>query len=150
MDRVKITVLATLLGVIYAYLSVYIISIGAAIALPANIFAPIAKVSPIFAFADIITTALPLIMVYFLFAFIVKYFNSNKHYLPFLVLLAPFCLQHTFFFVDMEQPQSWLYTIGTILPRYIAIVFCMLLKRQRIQLRLDNKKRKLGFYITTA
>ena len=127
MDRVKITVLAALLGVLYAYLSVYIISIGVAIAVPANILAPIAKVSPIFAFAfafaDIITTALPLIMVYFLFAFIVKYFNSNKHYLPFLVLLTPFCLQHIFFFVDMGQPQSWLYTLGTTLPRYIAIMF---------------------------
>tara|TARA_B110000438_G_C15805044_1_gene646902 strand:- start:2431 stop:2655 length:225 start_codon:yes stop_codon:yes gene_type:complete len=74
-------VLAALLGILYAYLSVYIISIGAAIAVPANILAPIAKVPPTFAFAlvDIITTALPLIMVYFLFAFIVKYFNSNKH-----------------------------------------------------------------------
>jgi hypothetical protein len=125
MDRVKITVLAALLGVLYAYLSVYIISIGVAIAVPANILAPIAKVSPIFAFAlvDIITAALPLIMVYFLFAFIVKYFNSNKHYLPFLVLLTPFCLQHIFFFVDMGQPQSWLYTLGTTLPRYIAIMF---------------------------
>ena len=37
MDRVKITVLAALLGVLYAYLSVYIISIGVAIAVPANI-----------------------------------------------------------------------------------------------------------------
>tara|TARA_R110002124_G_scaffold179333_2_gene347005 strand:+ start:20025 stop:20426 length:402 start_codon:yes stop_codon:yes gene_type:complete len=118
-------VLAALLGILYAYLSVYIISIGAAIAVPANILAPIAKVPPTFAFAlvDIITTALPLIMVYFLFAFIVKYFNSNKHYLPFLVLLAPFCFQHIFFFINIGQSQNWLFTIGTIMPRYIVIVF---------------------------
>lgn len=117
--------LAALLGILYAYLSVYIISIGAAIAVPANILAPIAKVPPTFAFAlvDIITTALPLIMVYFLFAFIVKYFNSNKHYLPFLVLLAPFCFQHIFFFINIGQSQNWLFTIGTIMPRYIVIVF---------------------------
>tara|TARA_R110000787_G_scaffold74694_1_gene165906 strand:+ start:17674 stop:18075 length:402 start_codon:yes stop_codon:yes gene_type:complete len=118
-------VLAALLGILYAYLSVYIISIGAAIAVPANILAPIAKVPPTFAFAlvDMITTALPLIMVYFLFAFIVKYFNSNKHYLPFLVLLAPFCFQHIFFFINIGQSQNWLFTIGTIMPRYIVIVF---------------------------
>ncbi|UUO24948.1 hypothetical protein FGD67_18325 [Colwellia sp. M166] len=117
--------LAALLGILYAYLSVYIISIGAAIAVPANILAPIAKVPPTFAFAlvDMITTALPLIMVYFLFAFIVKYFNSNKHYLPFLVLLAPFCFQHIFFFINIGQSQNWLFTIGTIMPRYIVIVF---------------------------
>lgn len=117
--------LAALLGILYAYLSVYIISIGAAIAVPANILAPIAKVPPTFAFAlvDMITAALPLIMVYFLFVFIVKYFNSNKHYLPFLVLLAPFCFQHIFFFINIGQSQNWLFTIGTIMPRYIVIVF---------------------------
>lgn len=124
MDRVKVTVLAVFLGVLYAYLSVYIIGFGAAIAIPESILTPIAKVAPILAFAmvDLITIGLPLIVIYFLFVLGVKYLNASKSYLPYLALFAPFFIQHIYFFVIMGQPQDWVYTLATILPRYIAIL----------------------------
>lgn len=124
MDRVKITVLGIFLGILYAYLSVDIIGIGAAIAIPASILTPVAKAYPTFTFAsvDLITIGLPLIVVYFLFVLIIKYFNSSKSYFPYLVLLVPFCIQHIYFFVIMGQTQDWVYTLATIMPRYIAIV----------------------------
>jgi hypothetical protein len=41
MDKLKITSTAILLGVLYSYLSIYIIGIGAAIAIPSNILEPL-------------------------------------------------------------------------------------------------------------
>jgi hypothetical protein len=125
MDRGKVTALAILLGALYAYLSVYIIGIGAAIAIPASILTPVAKAYPTFAFAmvDLITIGLPLIVVYFLFVLSLKFFNSSKSYFPYFLLLLPFCIQHIYFFVIIGQNQDWAYTLATIMPRYIAIVF---------------------------
>ncbi|WP_298445864.1 hypothetical protein [uncultured Ferrimonas sp.] len=124
MDRVKITMLAIFLGVLYAYLSVYIIGIGAAVAIPASILTPVAKAYPTFAFAmvDLITIGFPLLIVYFLFVLIVKYFNSSNSYFPYLALLVPFFIQHIYLFVIMGQPQDLAYTLATIMPRYIAIL----------------------------
>jgi hypothetical protein len=53
----------------------------------------------------------------------IKYFNSSKSFFPYLALLHPFCIQHIYFFVITGQPQEWAYTLVTIMPRYIAIVF---------------------------
>jgi hypothetical protein len=125
MDRTKTTVVATLLGIFYAYLSVYIIGFGAAIAIPASLLTPIAELDLILAFAmaDIITIAIPLIIVYFIFVFTVKYFNSSNSYLPFLALLAPFCIQHIYFWINIEVVQDLAYVLSTTMPRYILIIF---------------------------
>jgi hypothetical protein len=64
MDRVKVIILSSFLGILYAYLSIYIIGFGTAIAIPASILAPAAKAAPTFAFAtvDLITIGLPSIV----------------------------------------------------------------------------------------
>ena len=98
MDRVKVTITAVFLGALYAYLSIYIIGFGAAIAIPASVLAPVAKAAPTFAFAmvDLITIGIPLIVAYSLFVMTIKYFNSSKSYFPYLILLLPFCIQHIY------------------------------------------------------
>jgi hypothetical protein len=53
----------------------------------------------------------------------IKYFNSSKSFFPYLALLLPFCIHHIYIFVITGQPQVWAYTLVTIMPRYIAIVF---------------------------
>lgn len=87
-DRLKVIVIAIFLGVLYAYLSIYIIGIGAAIAIPASILTPVVKAYPIVAFAieDLITIGLPLSAASFIF-----------------------------FFVIMGQTQDWVFTLGTVL-----------------------------------
>ena len=64
MNRVKATILASFLGILYVYLSIYIIGFATAIAIPTSILAPAAKAAPTFAFAtvDLITIGLPLIV----------------------------------------------------------------------------------------
>ncbi|MGB0937147.1 MAG: hypothetical protein ACPGTQ_06800 [Colwellia sp.] len=135
MDRAKVTVLAIFLGTLYAYLSVYITGIGAAISIPASILTPVAKAYPIFAFGivDLITIGLPLIVVYFLFALMVKYFNSSKSYFPYMALLIPFYVISFYSLATIEQSQDWAYTLGKITPRYIAtIAFAIYFVKQTI------------------
>jgi hypothetical protein len=69
MNRLKVIIIASLLGVLYAYLSIYIIGIGAAIAIPANILTPVVEAYPTVAFAtvDLITIGLLLIAASFVF-----------------------------------------------------------------------------------
>jgi hypothetical protein len=124
MNRLKVIIIASFLGVLYAYLSIYIIGIGAAIAIPANILTPVVEAYPTVAFAtvDLITIGLPLIAASFVFLVAVRYFNSRNSYFPYLVLFVPFCIQHIYLFVIMGQLQDWVFTLGTVLPRYIAIL----------------------------
>ena len=124
MNRLKVIVIAIFLGVLYAYLSIYIIGIGAAIAIPASILTPVVKAYPTVAFAmvDLITIGLPLVAASFIFLVAVRYFNPRKSYFPYLVLLVPFCIQHIYFSIIMGQHQDWVITLGTVLPRYIAIL----------------------------
>lgn len=136
MDRTKTTVVASLLGISYAYWSVYIIGFGAAIAIPASLLTFIAELDPIFAFAiaDIITIAVPLIFVYFLLVLMIKYLNSSNSYLPFLVLFAPFCIQHLYFWMNMEFTQDWVYVLSTTMPRYILIIlFALYFVKQTVE-----------------
>ncbi|MCO4798145.1 MAG: hypothetical protein KC484_02950 [Colwelliaceae bacterium] len=125
MDRVKITVLVVFLGLLYAYLSVGIIGIGAAIAIPSEIIDVTMKSYPIFTFAviDLITIGLPLIIVYLLFAVLIRYLNMSKSYVPYIALLLPFFGLNIYFF-SMLSPQDWEYTLGTIILRHFAIIAC--------------------------
>lgn len=123
MDRVKMLIVSLMLGVFYAYISIPVMGVGAATAIPSNIIAPIANTYPIIALAliDIVTIGLPLMVIYFLLALIVNYFNSNKHYFPFLLLLTPFLLQQFFFLFLVGQSSESINTFATIMPRYILI-----------------------------
>lgn len=123
MDRVKITIVGVILGILYAFISVPITGIGAAIYIPASILDPLIGINPTFAFAvvDLITIGIPLIIVYFVFVLVINYFNASKSYIPYLVLLIPFIAQHIYFFIIMGLPQDWDYTLAKIIPRYIAI-----------------------------
>ncbi|GAA5140082.1 hypothetical protein [Thalassotalea piscium] len=124
MDRVKITVLSVFLGLLYAYFAVYIAGIGAAIAIPAEILTPFVKDYPIFTFAmiDLITIGLPLIIIYCVFALLINHLNVSKSYFPYIALLLPYFALSIYFFSLMEPPQNWVYTFGTIVPRYFVLI----------------------------
>ncbi len=140
MDRVKILMVSLMLGVLYAYISIPVMGIGAAIAIPSSIIAPIANTYPIIALAliDIVTIGLPLMVIYFLLALLVNYFNSNKHYFPFLLLLTPFLLQQFFFLFLVGQSSESINTFATIMPRYILIAAVALY----LSISAKNKSKK--------
>jgi len=124
MDQVKNRVIAVILGIALAYVSVVIAGIGAAVAIPADILKPVAQVSGLLAFilVDLCTIAVPLAAVFLVLAFASKLVIKKTDFTFYALLIAPLVLLQLYF-VAQSQPQM-LNSIVTTLPRYLLLAVC--------------------------
>ncbi|MFN4055233.1 MAG: hypothetical protein ACK4GU_10200 [Alishewanella aestuarii] len=74
MEQLKNRAIALILGLVLAYAALWIIGVGAAIAIPAELLRPLAQVSTVLAFTlvDVLTIAVPLTAAFLILAFVVK------------------------------------------------------------------------------
>lgn len=124
MDQVKNRVIAVILGIALAYVSVVIAGIGAAVAIPADILKPVAQVSGLLAFilVDLCTIAVPLAAAFLVLAFASKLVIKKTDFTFYALLIAPLVLLQLYF-VAQSQPQM-LNSIVTTLPRYLLLAVC--------------------------
>lgn len=124
MEQVKNRVIAVILGIALAYVSVVIAGIGAAVAIPADILKPVAQVSGLLAFilVDLFIIAVPLAAAFLVLAFASKLVIKKTDFTFYALLLAPLVLLQLYF-VTQSQPQM-LSSIVTTLPRYLLLAVC--------------------------
>lgn len=127
MDQLKNRVIAVILGIVLAYASIAINSIGAAVAIPSDILKPVAQVSGLLAFTlvDLFTIAVPLTAAFLVLALVSKLVIKKPDVTFYALLLAPLVLLQ-FYFVVQSQPQM-LNNLVTTLPRYLLLAVCFYL-----------------------
>lgn len=126
MDRVHFIV-CLFLGIFFAYISIPVFGYGAAIAIPSDVLLPFAKNFPTVTLAtiDLITQALPLCLIYFALALLIKHFKLLSHWY-YLALGVPFYILHSYFFILQLPAQNLGHTLGILLPKYIALALIIL------------------------
>lgn len=128
MGQLTNRLIAVLLGATLAWASIAIVGIGAAVAIPAEIFKPVAQVSGLLALtlADFFTIAIPLAAAFLVLAFASKLVINKPDSTFYLLLLAPLVLYHLYFWLqDLQQSQpQLLYVTATTLSRCILLAVC--------------------------
>ncbi|NMP33426.1 hypothetical protein HII17_17905 [Thalassotalea sp. M1531] len=123
-ENIKSFMFNSILGVIFAYISVVIFSFAAALPIPANVFEPIAQSSPKFAFAvlDLFTIGLPLAFTYFIFVYITRKSKTYVELVTPILLALPFFLLHSYF-VILSFPSSRIdFYLASTSPKYILLI----------------------------
>lgn len=124
MKQLKNRVIAIVLGIALAYASIFIIGIGAAVAIPSDILKPVAQVSGQLAFTlvDLFTIAVPLAAAFVVVALASKLVINKPDFTFYALLLVPLVLLQLYF-VAQSQPQM-LTNLVTTLPRYLLLALC--------------------------
>ena len=124
MKQIKNRVIAIVLGIALAYASIFIIGIGAAVAIPSDILKPVAQVSGQLAFTlvDLFTIAVPLAAAFVVVALASKLVIRKPDFAFYALLLAPLVIMQLYLVVQ-SQPQL-LHNIVTTLPRYLLLAVC--------------------------
>lgn len=127
MDQFKNRIVAVILGIALAYLSIAIIGFGAAVTIPADMLKPLAQVSVLLAFTlvDLFTIAVPMAAAFLVFAFASRLVIRKPDFTFYSLLLVPMLLLQLYF-VAQSQPQL-LVNIVTTLPRYVLLTMCFYL-----------------------
>jgi hypothetical protein len=127
MGKVKAHIVLVILGLVFAYFSNIIIGYGAAIAIPANILAPLVKSAPNFTFAlvDALTIGIPIIIFYVLLVQLSKLFKVNNHDFAYAYLALPFFLLHLYYFIESFPNSGKLFYTITTIPKYILLALCV-------------------------
>jgi len=124
MVKFKSYLIAVILGIALAFVSVVIVSYGAAVAIPADILNPVAQISGLLAFTlvDLFTIAVPLAAAFLIVAFASKLVISKPDFIFYALLLAPLVLLQLYF-VAQSQPHMF-NNIVTTLPRILLLAGC--------------------------
>lgn len=127
MDKTFVLIVSLILGTLFAYLSIQIIGYGAAIAIPIYIMEPITKSLPYtgFAIIDLITSGLPLALVYIIFALLLKQLTLGKTSPPYFVLSLPFLATHIYFVAMSLKHSGFTLWLITSLPKYALVAICV-------------------------
>lgn len=130
MDKVTNNVVTILLGALFAYVSLTVAGIGAAIAIPSSILTPFSQVSPYVAFAvvNLVTIGLPLLATYLVFAAVARLLTKQVSYL---LLTAPFILLYLFSYFEIPPHNGMLFNVITSLPSMLAVVFCAIVMARK-------------------
>jgi len=126
MPHVKTHLTTCLFGVIFAYFSVLLMGYSAAIPIPANIFEPIAQISPSFAFAlvDALTLGLPLAIIYLLSYKLLNKIVKTNHLISPLLMLLPFVVLHAIFIILSFPNKQYLFYFASTFPKYVIVFAC--------------------------
>ncbi len=124
MEQLKNRATALILGLVLAYAARWIIGVGAAIAIPAELLRPLAQVSTVLAFTlvDVLTIAVPLTAAYLILAFVVKLLIKKPDVSCYLLLLAPLVLTQLYF--TLQAQPIILDNLLVMLPRYLLLAAC--------------------------
>lgn len=124
MEQLKNRATALILGLVLAYAALWIIGVGAAIAIPAELLKPLAQVSTVLAFTlvDVLTIAVPLTAGFLILAFVVKLLIKKPDVSCYLLLLAPLVLTQLYF--TLQAQPIILDNLLVMLPRYLLLAAC--------------------------
>jgi len=125
MEQLKNRATALILGLVLAYAALWIIGVGAAIAIPAELLRPLAQVSTVLAFTlvDVLTIAVPLTAAFLILAFVVKLLIKKPDVSCYLLLLAPLVLTQLYF--TLQAQPFILDNLLVMLPRYLLLAACL-------------------------
>ena len=120
--------LTVMAGTFFVYLSIYVIGLGAAVAIPASILTPMAQLSPTMALSltELITIGIPVALCFALFAWLCNLtINTVNYYL----LAAPFVvfMVHGLSNAGIASDSFLFYsalTIGKLIP-VLLVVFVL-------------------------
>lgn len=123
MNKISRGIIALVLGVGFAFASVSIVGIGAAMSVPANIITPISQWSELFAtiLVDLVTIAIPLVAAFLLVSYICQriFGQLDRHFV--ILLLVPLVLFQIYTLVMWPLPLD---AVLSTLPRYLLLVLC--------------------------
>lgn len=124
MTHTKNRVIAVLLGVALAFVSITIAGIGAAVVVPAAMLKPVAQVSGLLAIilVDLFTIAVPLAVAFLMVAAAGKLVIKRPDLIFYALILAPLMLLQMYF-VLQSQPQM-LSNIVIMLTRSLLLILC--------------------------
>ncbi|MGQ8364026.1 hypothetical protein [Glaciecola sp. 1036] len=115
-------VIAILIGVTLAYMSIFIIGAGAAIAIPSEILKPLVQISSMFAFTlvDLVTIAVPLSLTYLVLAFLGAKLIKAPSVTFYALVLIPLILLQLYFILQSQAQET--FNLATTFPRLLLLV----------------------------
>jgi len=124
MEQIKNRVVAVVLGMLFAWVSVTTTGIGAAVYVPAELLKPFIEVLGQWAFTlvDFITITIPLAAAFLLFVLLGKLLVKKPDLVFYLLLLAPFVLLQLYFLRQIQQSELMM-----VLPRCLLLAACFYL-----------------------
>ncbi len=132
MNPIKNTVISILLGGGFAYLSIFLAGIGAAIAIPDPMLDPLVFTSPTLGFAivNLLTIGVPLLAAYMA----ISYFSRLvfKH-VSYILLATPFLLLNLYLYSVMPPHKEMLFSVITSLPSVLVVAACALVLTKTVQ-----------------
>lgn len=127
MEHIKNRVVALVLGMVFAWASVTITGIGAAVYVPPELLKPLIEVLGQWAFAlvDLFTIVIPLAATFLLLVLVSQWLVKKTDPVFGLWLVAPFVLQQMYFLLPIQQSE--LNTLVLTLPRCVLLATCFYL-----------------------
>lgn len=116
---------ALVLGLLFAWASLTIIGIGAAVAVPPGLLGPLVSWSPLLAFSlvNLVTIGLPLAAAFSILALVGQRLTGQRDLLFHVLLLAPFVVMSGYYLFQHPQPLSR--SELTVLPQYLLLALCV-------------------------
>ena len=111
-------------GCLFAYLSIPVVGVGYALAIPSEILTPLYDLSPKFALTviDIVTLGIPLIALLFVFLLLSKWLYLKDKVYSYFILLIPFLALHLYFAVNSFSTNFDNATLLASLPKYLLLI----------------------------
>ena len=125
-------------GCLFAYLSIPVVGVGSALAIPSEILTPLYDLSPKFALTviDIVTLGIPLIALLFVFLLLSKWLYLKDKSYSYFILLIPFLALHLYFAFNTFSAIFDNTTLLASLPKYLLLIIF-------VALFSNNKNRTL-------
>ncbi len=124
MVQMKNHVFAVVLGIVFAWASVTITGIGAAVYVPAELLKPLIEVLGQWAFilVDLFSITIPLAVAFLLLVLLGKLLVKKTDLVFYLLLVAPFALLQMYFLLQIQQSELMM-----TLPRCLLLATCFYL-----------------------
>lgn len=119
--------LSIVAGVVFVYLSIYVIGVGAAIAVPESILRPMFTVSPMIALSlvDFVTIGIPVAICFILFTWLIKLVIKTINYY---LLVIPFVVFMLYALTDPRiTSDAFAYQTAMTFAKIIPVLICVLL-----------------------
>lgn len=103
MEQLKNRAIALILAIALVFAALWIIGVGAAIPIPANLFKSLYQISALLAvvLVDLVTIALPVVALFLVFAVIMRWLIKTPDASCYFLLLLPLPLMELYFFVSL-------------------------------------------------
>ncbi|GGW79653.1 hypothetical protein [Alteromonas halophila] len=112
-------------GILFVYVAIFVISHGAAVAVPESMLLPMAELSPAFAFAsvDLVTVGIPVAVSFVMFAWLLKRLIKNVNYY---LLAAPFVMLMLYGLIQVSVNSDYFfYDASKLMMKTLPLLGCV-------------------------